>query len=912
MLDVELLGPPRVTRDGEPVEMDTRKAIAVLAYLLVEQSATRDTLAGLFWADSPQERARATLRRTLSTLRTAAGSDLIEADRNQVVLVGAVTSDVELLTRELEATTEHGHDPRDVCARCIPHLTRATGLYRGDFLEGFSVQGSAEFDDWVRSVAESTRMKVGEAFDRLATALAASGKYQAAIDAVTRWIDLDPLHEPAHRSLMLLHAWAGDRPGAVAAYRRCTAVLDTELGVPPLEETTELYEAILDEDLPPAPGVRRRIQAQAQADSAPSSTELIDREQEMKRLRSLLERVERTGEVVSVTGPAWMGKTRLLEELERMATDFGHQVLVGRAFRTEQGLPFGVAAQLFRSAIPSIQSSDDDLSGWALNEVARLVPELADGGLTSEVSDPFGELRLFDGAFTVLSELARRAPLIILIDDTQWLDPASAGLISYVSRRVSGSRVVLVVAARSGETLPELARELLGEAGTHLDLRPLTTKQLTPIAGSAEAAAALHERTGGVPLLVTEELADREAADRPEGMVRYMEARLAEVSDLARQVVAAAAVLSGVCDAGLLRETSGRSEEEVVEAVEDLVRAGLLREIGENAGLGFTLEALERLTYESTSLVRRRLLHRRAATALGERPHASTDPRVAAAIAAQLEGAGDPEAAGRYRTAAELSRRVYAHTEARSLYERALALGHSDAAEIHLAMGEIAMIVGDYEDALAELNAAAARAEGPTLAAAESRLGEVQRLLGRFELAEEHFARSADAEPTYAVYSDWALLRHRLGDVDGANQFASKAMELTGDAAPPGQLSRVHNIIGVVCDDPSMAAEHLDTALRLAGDDDLLRLAGLNNRAHLTAESGDLEGAIRMVNEAVGIAERTGNRHREAALHDHLADLHHRAGREDEANLALTKAVTLFSGIGTGDWLPEVWLLSRW
>ena len=269
MLDIKLLGQPDVSISGRPVVVDTRKAIAVLAFLVVEKSAARDTLAGLFWADSAQERARATLRRTLSTLSAAAGTDLIEADRNQVALVGAVSSDIELLTRELEATTGHGHDAHDVCARCIPHLTRATGLYRGDFLEGFSVQGSAEFDDWVRSVAESTRMRVGEAFDRLATALAANGEYQAAIDAVTRWIDLDPLHEPAHRSLMLLHAWAGDRPGAIDAYRHCTAVLDTELGVPPLEETTELYEAILDEDLPPAPGVPRRIKAETPADSDP-------------------------------------------------------------------------------------------------------------------------------------------------------------------------------------------------------------------------------------------------------------------------------------------------------------------------------------------------------------------------------------------------------------------------------------------------------------------------------------------------------------------------------------------------------------------------------------------------------------------------------------------------------------------
>ena len=148
-----------------------------------------------------------------------------------MILVGEVVSDIELFNTWLEETADHGHDPHDVCPRCITPLTQATSLYRRDVLEGFAVQGSAEFDDWVRMVAESTRIRVGEAFDRLATALAARGEYQGAIEAVTKWIDLDPLHKPAHRSSMLLHAWAGDRPGAVAAYRRCVAVLDAELGV---------------------------------------------------------------------------------------------------------------------------------------------------------------------------------------------------------------------------------------------------------------------------------------------------------------------------------------------------------------------------------------------------------------------------------------------------------------------------------------------------------------------------------------------------------------------------------------------------------------------------------------------------------------------------------------------------------
>ena len=104
------------------------------------------------------------------------------------------------------------------------------------------------------------------------------------------------LHEPAHRLLMLLNAWAGDRPGALEAYRRFVAVANTELGVAPLEETTELYEAILDEDLPPAPGVRRRVVAH-QATAPVPVNGLLDRETEFSGLRAALDTVDDAGHV---------------------------------------------------------------------------------------------------------------------------------------------------------------------------------------------------------------------------------------------------------------------------------------------------------------------------------------------------------------------------------------------------------------------------------------------------------------------------------------------------------------------------------------------------------------------------------------------------------------------------------------
>jgi len=912
MLTVNLLGTPQVEVNQNPIEVDTRKAIALIAYLAVEKSATRDTLASLLWADSSQDKARAALRRTLSSLRRATGGDSISADRNMVSLVGDIASDHEIMASEIAATTTHDHSEADVCGLCVPHLRRATDLYRGEFLQGFSIRSSPEFEDWARNIAEATRRRAGEAFNRLGAALASQGEFSTAIAAVNRWINLDPLHEPAHRFVMLLHAWAGDRPGAIESYRRCVAVLDQELGVAPLEETTELYEAILDEDLPPPPGARRRVQAETPP-VGPDRADLIDREVELRVLHEHLHGTTTHGRVVAVTGAPWMGKTRLLEELASDARSQGRTVLIGRAFRMERTLPFGVAAQVLRSALPQIDSIRADIPEWALTETGRLLPDVrsqSPGG----VPDAFGEIRLLEGINVVLSAVAGHGALVIILDDVQWIDTPSADVFSYIARRLSTVPILLVAAARSDDKLTSEMTELMGDADASLVIEPLGLGELTALTGDPARAGELLQETGGVPLLVSAAAASglTGSVDSPE-VLRYMESRLREVGSLGRQILTTAAVLNGLCDAYLLRVTSGRSEEEVVDAVEELVSAGLLREMPESDRLAFTLDSLERVVYDSTSLVRRRLLHGRAASALAELGHARNDARLAAAVAAQYRAAGRPEAADWYQRSGELARAIYANDAARDFYKASLATGDADAAPVHLALGELAMTAGDYEEALQELTVAASHAEEGSIGVIEHRIGEVERLLGRFKAAEEHFGRSLENHPEPAILlADWALLTHRTGDSSKANSLAGRARKAAEDVGDPRQLSKVYNILAVVASAPEEALSCADEAIRLADADDMLRMAALNNKALIVSSTGDAEKAMELIQEAIEIAERTGHRHRQAALWNHLADLHHRTGSEGDSREALTKAVALFADIDSGEPEPELWFLSQW
>lgn len=952
-VEITLLGSPQVTRDGEPVAFDTRKAVALLAHLaLAERPRSREALCELLWPNHDLDRARGALRRTLSTMRKAIGEERIDTAGDSIAV--RQTPELELDVARFRELAAPGASAE--------RLGEAVALFSGEFLEGFFLRDSAAFEHWQMTEGDALGRELASALRRLVEALAARGKYEAALPHATRWLELDPVHEPAHRELIRLYAWAGERGAALEQYRRCVRSLGEELGVAPLDETIALYEQVESGTLSapaPAPAAAVAPPRPGRHSEAHQELPLVGRSEDLAALVEAHAGAEPHGALAVIEGEAGIGKTRLAAELIERAGGGGAVVLAARCHEDEAGVPYGPVIELLREAIRR-QPSDAATGGaWSqsvdsrrLADASLLLPELA--GLRDSVPDPApldaagARTRLLEATTAVIAAACTGpVPGIVFLDDAHAADEATMEVISYLGRRLRDRPLLLLIAWRTEGMLPghrlrrlavDLERESRATIVTPARLDPVDVAELLRAAGLSAAGPEIDRRlyleSEGLPFFVTEYLAvlrsggDPDELSLPREVRDLLDARLAPLEPVARQALGAAAVIGGTFDVDTLREVSGRSDEETVGALEGLMAQGLVREGGEPApasspAYDFSHQKLRALVYEGTSPARRQLLHRRAAGAIAKR---DTRGEGAGLIARHLRRAGDhPEAAAQFRIAAERAASLHANAEAIEHLETALALGHPEVAELHERLGDMRTLRGDYGGALASFESAAAHAGPEGLGAIEHKLGEVHDRRGEWDRAEAHFVAALDATPDNLnglrarIQADRGLSFHRAGNAERAAALTREALALAETAEDRRGEAQAHNLLGILArhaGDIDTAANRLERSLAVAEalGDDSAQAAALNNLALVSRDAGDRDAALQLTQRALERCARQGDRHREAALENNLADIHRAAGRLDESMAHLKRAVGIFSEVGGDEAtrLPEIWKLVSW
>jgi predicted ATPase/DNA-binding SARP family transcriptional activator len=323
LLEITTFGGLSIWCDGQPVkDLHSRKAEALLVYLAVTaHPQPREVLAALLWGEFSQKRAMNNLRVVLSNLRKHLG-DHLAITRDKAAMNPEVDYDLDAAVLDAnlgyvgEVVRKTGTLSRDTITR----LVQAVDLYKGEFLEGFYVENTPEFNAWMVVERERFHHIVLDGLGKLVRWELAQGEYTNGIMYASKWIRLDPLSETAHRQMMRLLVFSGQRSTALTQYEKCREVLANELGVAPDKKTTALYEQIREGNLSSDATISQFIppsdssKADIHRHNLPiQTTPFIGRETELAEMNQML--TDPSVRLVTALGTGGMGKTRLALEV---------------------------------------------------------------------------------------------------------------------------------------------------------------------------------------------------------------------------------------------------------------------------------------------------------------------------------------------------------------------------------------------------------------------------------------------------------------------------------------------------------------------------------------------------------------------------------------------------------------------
>lgn len=878
--------------DGRSLRLPTRKAEALLAYLALEgrRPVRRDHLAALLWSSADAAAALASLRQCLSLIGKSCGPGWVQGDGRELQLAAA-RFEVDVPAFESAAATDD-----------IDTLAAAGAACRGELLTGLSLDEPA-FDDWLQARRRRLHEQALRLFDRLGARQQEAGRSEAALQATLRLLELDPLHEPAHRRLMRLQAGLGRRSAALRHYQVCVDVLRRELGTEPEPATRSLYHELL--RMPAAQAGPMAAPQPAAAERPVHEAPLVGRDDELAALLAALDTARAgCGQLLLLLGEAGVGKTRLGDELTARAQDLGLRVLAGRCHESQRLLPLAPWVEALRLAgVAADGALLQALAPWRA-DLSSLLPELAPAAPAQahEGSALARQARLFEALIQLLGRLASRSPMLLRVEDLHWADAPSLGLLGALARRAGSWPLMLVASARhedlaASPRLQQILHEMdAAPAGAmrlqRLPLQPLgrehTRRLVQALRGGAFSAAdELDERiwaiSEGNPLVVVEAVrAARAGPDEgrtsaptlPERVRELILGQVQRLSPTARRVLALVALAGRETELPVLQRAAGLDLPRAAETLEELVRRRLLCLVGD--AFDFS-HARVRQAVSGALLAPVRAAHHLAlAQAIDSLPEAGVAARTA-------------------RLAFH-----YAQTD-----------HHADAA-LHLArQAQDAAHGGAHAQALELL--AQAREHAARLPAAEAAVQRRDLLLrqarslfflGRFAelldlLVPEQPAIDAAGDPRTAAayYLRLGSTRTYLGDHAGAVRNAQRALAEAASCDDRPTMGKAHFLLSLerFWDQPERGVWHGEQALQqLEGSGEtwwigqVCWILGLN-----LSYRGRLQEGLAMEARATALAEQTADRRLASYAAWTTGFIHALAGDLDPALQACRRSVEL-------------------
>jgi class 3 adenylate cyclase/tetratricopeptide (TPR) repeat protein len=463
------------------------------------------------------------------------------------------------------------------------------------------------------------------------------------------------------------------------------------------------------------------VSVQTQAPTTPSSTDAEDRvaapapgslfvgrQREWEEIRKALGRSFRgSGQLLLVSGEAGIGKSRLVSELADLATRASAKVLWGRCYEGEALPAFWPWVEVMRAlAEGSVGKTLRDALGPSAAFLAQIVPEIKE-----IVPEPppvldveAARFHLYDAVTRLLLHLAEESPMVLILEDLHWADAASLQLLTFLAPRLMEASILLVGTYRPVELTPEhplaiaLGSLVRKTQVVRVEVGGLLAADVDSfIAGTTGSPApaalvrAVHKRTEGNPFFIIELLRlleSRQDALSPEGVWAsevpaavqdVVRQRISRLPEEAAQLLTVAAVVGEEFSLELVADCLELNVQRALALVEAALRAGIVREMGQQPGWFCFSHALVRETlYEALTALRCAYLHRRVGEVLERELDTAAEDMLLVEIAYHFyraASAGMRDRAFAYALRAEeQAMQRFAYDQAREQLQRALRL----------------------------------------------------------------------------------------------------------------------------------------------------------------------------------------------------------------------------------------------
>ncbi len=684
---------------------------------------------------------------------------------------------------------------------------------------------------------------------------------------------------------------------------------------------------------------------------AVSTSCLVGREKEMRKLRSALKKTARgIGKLILIHGEAGVGKTRLLAELGQGLETRGSDVLFGGCredTRSVSYYPFREAFSRFlevgKEEAISAFSTLPVCSKW---EVGRVIPGLrsAEPADLEPAKDPF---RLYEAFQLFIQKLAVQSegPLLLAIEDLHLSDEASLGLLRYLARNLSRSAVQLCATYRTEEapeSLHRFRRSLEEEdLSLSIHLQPLSQQDVSDmvdflcpgVEASSQFRGLLYQKTNGNPFFVVELVRLMQKADItgtdieitcvPQSVQAVLERRIGGLDPAAREILSCGALVGEEFEFDVLRRVIHRPEMEVMEAVEVGARAHIVREStrGEEERYRFVHGLVADALYSGIGKTRRRLWHNRVGEAL-ERVYAGGLEELNGRLTHHFELGQNWEKAYDYAlVSAKQAKETYANQEAIKLYEKARAMlpkVRRDAEEqgtaIAQGLGEIYRVTGDLEKALEEFRLAeeSARSRGDQRNESEVLRSKcwVYSVQGEYDAMEKHAQTSyemsrgiADRRGMAASLNCMAAVHMNRSDFGGALEHLEEALAISREIGDEPGIGQCLLRIGVVHSERGSYGEalsHQEASLAIFRKTGNKRgtANALVNIGVISDEKGDYEEALRRFEAALETSRETGEKSSIARILKNIATVNSHIGSHEKALGYSEEALAIDKEIG--------------